>query len=134
MAISPVTELFAADLGAAGASVVVTQIVPVPRDPSAPVVKRYQEALKAVEPGAAPDFVSLEGYLVGRLVAAALGRLDGVPTREAFLSAVLAGAPFDIDGFALKFGAGDNQGSDQVFLTAIGPDGALRPVERIRKN
>ena len=134
VALSPVTELFASDLGAAGAGIVVTQIVPFPRDPSVPVVKRYQEALKAVEPGAAPDFVSLEGYLVGRLVVAALGRLDGVPTREAFLKAILAGEPIDIDGFALKFGAGDNQGSDKVFLTVIGPDGAFRAVDRLQKS
>ena len=133
VAISPVTELFAADLGAAGAGVVVTQIVPFPGDASIPVVKRYQEALKAVEAGAKPDFVSLEGYLVGRLVVAALGRLDGAPTREAFLNAILSGAPIDVDGFVLKFGAGDNQGSDQVFLTAIGPDGAFRAVDRLQK-
>ena len=89
--------------------------------------------MKAAEPSAVPGFVSLEGYLVGRLAVAALGRMAGVPTRENFLSAILAGAPIDIDGFGLKYGAGDNQGSDQVFLTAIGPDGAFRAVDRLRK-
>jgi hypothetical protein len=34
----------------------------------------------------------------------------------------------------LKYGAGDNQGSDKVFLTAIGPDGAFRAVERLAKS
>ena len=127
------SDALAAELGEAGPGVVVTQVVPFPRDASIPVVKRYQEALKAAEPDAKPGFVSLEGYLVGRLAIAALGRLDGVPTRDAFLSAILAGAPIDIDGFGLKFGAGDNQGSDKVFLTTIGPDGALRAVDRLQK-
>ena len=98
------------------------------------MVKRYQEALKAAEPNTTPGFVSLEGYLVGRLAIAALGRLDGAPTRDNFLSAILAGAPIDIDGFGLKYGAGKNQGSDKVFLTVIGPDGALRAVERLQKS
>ena len=89
--------------------------------------------MKAAEPGATPGFVSLEGYLVGRLAAAALGRLDGTPTRDAFLSAILSGAPIDIDGFGLKYGAGKNQGSDKVFLTAIGPNGAFRAVDRLQK-
>ncbi len=127
------SDALAAELGEAGPGVVVTQVVPFPRDASIPVVKRYQEALKAAEPDAKPGFVSLEGYLVGRLAIAALGRLDGVPTRDAFLSAILAGAPIDIDGFGLKFGAGDNQGSDKVFLTTIGPDGAFRAVDRLQK-
>jgi branched-chain amino acid transport system substrate-binding protein len=127
------SDALAAELGENGPGVVVTQVVPFPRDPSVPVVKRYQEALKAAEPSAAPGFVSLEGYLVGRLAAAALGRLEGVPTREDFLGAVLSGAPIDIDGFRLKYGAGDNQGSDQVFLTVIGPDGAFRAVDRLKK-
>ncbi len=127
------SDALAAELGEHGPGVVVTQVVPFPRDPSIPVVKRYQDALKAVEPSAAPGFVSLEGYLVGRLVAAALGRLDGAPTREGFLRAILAGAPFDVDGFKMKSGAGNNQGSDQVFLTVIGPDGAFRAVDRLKK-
>ena len=127
------SDALTAELGENGPGVVLTQVVPFPRAPSVPVVKRYQEALKAAEPDASPGFVSLEGYLVGRLAIAALGRLDGVPTRDDFLSAILAGAPIDIDGFGLKYGAGDNQGSDQVFLTVIGPDGAFRAVDRLKK-
>jgi branched-chain amino acid transport system substrate-binding protein len=128
------SDALATELGENGPGVVVTQVVPFPRDASIPVVKRYQEALKAAEPGAAPGFVSLEGYLVGRLAIAAFGRLDGAPTREAFLSAILSGAPIDIDGFGLKYGAGKNQGSDQVFLTTIGPNGAFRAVDRLQKS
>ena len=127
------SDALATELGENGPGVVVTQVVPFPRDASIPVVKRYQEALKAAEPSAAPGFVSLEGYLVGRLAIAALGRLDGAPTREAFLSAILSGAPIDIDGFGLKYGAGKNQGSDQVFLTTIGANGAFQAVDRLQK-
>ena len=128
------SDALAADLGEAGPGVVVTQVVPFPRDASIPVVKRYQAALKAAEASATPGFVSLEGYLVGRLAIAALGRLDGAPTREAFLNSILSGAPVDIDGFGLNYGAGKNQGSDKVFLTAIGPGGAFRAVDRLQRS
>jgi len=47
------SDAFAAELGEAGPGVVVRQVVPFPRDASIPVVKRYQEALRAAAPGAA---------------------------------------------------------------------------------
>jgi len=42
----------------------------------------------------------------------------------------------DIDGFVLDFGDGestteDNQGSDAVFVTQIGPDGAYRLIDTL---
>ena len=37
----------------------------------------------------------------------------------------------DLDGFRLRFGADDNQGSDAVFLTVIGNDGRFYPVETL---
>jgi ABC-type branched-subunit amino acid transport system substrate-binding protein len=128
------SDALAAELGEAGLGVAMTQVVPFPRDASVPVVRRYQGALKAAEPNAAPGFVSLEGYIAGRLAVAALGRLDGAPTREKFMNAINAGGPIDIDGFRLEYGPGDNQGSDSVFLTAMDRDGAFRPVDRLQRN
>ena len=122
-------DALARELGPTGAGVVVAQVVPFPHDLSPPVVRGYRDALRAMDPDAAPGFVSLEGYLVGRLVAAALGRVPGEPTRGAFLAA-FDGA-FDLDGVRLVFGPGRNQGSDEVFLTAIGADGGVRPVTKL---
>jgi ABC-type branched-subunit amino acid transport system substrate-binding protein len=48
------SDALAAELGENGPGVVVTQVVPFPRDASVPVVKRYQEALKAAEPAPPP--------------------------------------------------------------------------------
>ena len=50
-------------------------------------------------------------------------------TRTCFLNAVQAAGPIDLDGFNLMFGPMDNQGSDAVFLTQIGPDGNYQVVE-----
>jgi hypothetical protein len=77
-----------------------------------------------------PGFVSLEGYLVGRLVVETLKRLPGEPTREAFLDAI-AKAPFDLGGVKLAYGPAKNQGSDQVYFTVLQSDGSFKPVVRL---
>src|SRR5437588_2239923 len=58
----------AKELGEEGKGVVVTQVVPFPWDANLPLVGRYQKALKAATPDAQIGFVSLEGYMVGRLI------------------------------------------------------------------
>ena len=126
------------ELGGAGDGVVVTQVVPFPRDIGIPVVVRYQTALKAVDAAAQPGFVSLEGYLAGRLAVDALrtstapagGGEAGRPTREVFLRSLEESGPIDLGGFEVEYGPGDNQGSDRVFLTMI-RGGGFAPVTRL---
>lgn len=124
------SDALAKELGEAGAGVVITQVVPFPHDASMPLVTAYQKALKAVNPSAAPGFVSLEGYMVGRLVVAALEKIDGAPTRKGLLQALSSGT-YVLDGVKLTFGANDNQGMDEVFLTVIQKDGTFLPVKTL---
>ena len=122
------SNALAEELGPAGDGVFVTQVVPFPTDDSLPVVSSYLNALSAHEPGAVPGFVSLEGYLAGRLAVVGLERCGRDLTRTCFLSEILLGDPVDIDGFELSFGTDDNQGSDAVFLTVI-RDGRYVPTD-----
>ncbi len=119
------------ELGPEGAGVVITQVVPFPWDTSIPVVAQYQKALKAAVPDAEPGFVSLEGYLVGRLAIEALRKAGKDVTRQAFLDAVYNTGTFDLGGVTLEYGPGDNQGMGEVFLTVIQPDGSFKPVETL---
>jgi ABC-type branched-subunit amino acid transport system substrate-binding protein len=128
------SDALAKELGAAGAGVVITQVVPFPKDAAIPVVGRYQASLKASAPDAQPGFVSLEGYLVGRAIAAALEKVDGEPTRQAMLDAVQKAGSLDLGGFKLSYSPTSNRGSDQVFLTVIQPDGSFKAVERLEKS
>lgn len=123
-------------LGAEGEGVLVTQVVPFPFDDSTPIVAAYQAALREVDPGAVPGFVSLEGYVAGRLAISGLEQCGDSVTRQCFLDAILGADSLDIDGFTMNFGDGesiteDNQGSDAVFVTQIGPDGAYRPLDTL---
>ncbi len=126
------SDSLAQELGDQGAGVIVTQVVPFPWDATLPVVKAYQGAIAAVDSNAKPGFVSLEGYLTGRLVVEALKRIKGEPTREALLDAIAA-APFDFGGVTLSYGPMKNQGSDRVFFTILQADGTFRPVTRLVK-
>ena len=123
-------------LGAGGEGVLVTQVVPFPFDDSTPIVASYQDALREIDPAAVPGFVSLEGYIAGRLAIAGLEACGSSVTRQCFLNAILGADELDIDGFTMNFGDGetiteDNQGSDAVFVTQIGPDGAYRSIETL---
>ena len=123
----------AQELGPDGAGVLVTQVVPFPEDDSLPVVNAYLDALANHDPNAEPGFVSLEGYLAGRLVISTLEQCGDEVDRSCLLEQLVDRGDLDIDGFSLQFGEGDNQGSDKVFLTVIGSDGQYHPVETLHE-
>ena len=120
----------AAALGPEGQGVAVSQVVPFPEDDSMPLIRDYLMAMQQFDDKLRPDFVSLEGYLVGRVTIAALRRTGRMLTREAFLKIFTAGQPFDIGGVRLTYGPNDNQGLDKVFLTIIGNRGQFSPITR----
>lgn len=126
------SNALAEELGAGGAGVFVTQVVPFPTDDSLPVVRAYHRALAAYDPEAIPGFVSFEGYLAGRLAVAGLERCGRDVSRACLFESFRSTEPYDIEGFRLSYGAGDNQGSDQVFLTVLGPDANYHPAETLR--
>ncbi len=125
------SNAFAIELGADGAGVYVTQVVPLPDDENIPVVARYRSALSEYDPQAEPGFVSLEGYLAGRLAVAGLEACGPDLSRECLLRAVRDAGAIEIDGMQLKYGPHDNQGSDAVFLTVMGTDGKYQGVEKL---
>ena len=123
----------AKELGPDGKGVIVSQVVPFPWDASLKAVADYQAAIKATDPKAEPEFVSLEGYLVGRLAIAALDKTGRNPTRESLLKTIKQTGNFDIGGLAMTFGPEDNEGLDKVFMTVIQPDGSFKPVDKLTR-
>jgi len=121
----------AKELGEDGKGVIVSQVVPFPWDASVKVVADYHAAIKAADAKAEPEFVSLEGYLVGRLAGAALEKAGANPTREGFLKAIKDTGKFDFGGLTMTFGPNDNEGLDQVFMTMIQADGKFKAIEKL---
>lgn len=95
--------------------VIMTQVVP-PLDSKLPIVAEARQKL-----GEQFGWVSLEGYIVGKLWLTGMERIEGRITRAKFLDAV-RGRAFDLGGLNLDFTT-DNQGSDLVVLTSLTPDG-----------
>lgn len=120
----------AKELGEEGEGVVMTQILPPFSDTQLPLAIRYRAALKSALPDESPGYVSMEGYVLGRLVIEALRRIEGRPTRAALLEQLLQGS-YDLDGFKLTFGAGRTQGSDAVYFTRLQKDGSFVPLAHL---
>lgn len=106
-----------------GEGVVMTQVVP-PLDSDLPIVKEARRAL-----GNDFGYVSLEGYIVGRLFLQIVRKVDGPLTRESFLQAA-TGQVFELDGMVMDFST-DNQGSDFVLLTYLDGDRGYKPMSTI---
>ena len=126
------SNALAAELGPAGEGVYVTQVVPFPTDDSLPIVADYLDAISAYTSDAVPGFVSLEGYLAGRLAIAGLESCGRQVDRTCFLDSLLRSESIDLDGFQLHYGEQDNQGSDAIFLTVIGRDGSYYSVDALQ--
>ena len=121
----------AQELGREGEGVIVSQVVPFPWDASIKVVADYQAAQRLLDPELEPDFVSLEGYLSGRLAAAALEMAGPDPSREGLLRVINKVGQFDIGGYHLTLGRGTHDAAADVFLTLIRGDGTFTPVNKL---
>jgi branched-chain amino acid transport system substrate-binding protein len=121
----------ARELGPDGDGVIVSQVVPFPWDTSLKVVVDYQKAQNALDPELTPDFVSFEGYLSGRLAAAALQRIGPNPTRADMLRVINEVGSFDISGSIITAGAKAHEAPSKVFLTVIQADGTFKAVDKL---
>lgn len=91
--------------------VIITNVVPA-LDSSLPIVEEARKAL-----GDQLNYVSLEGFVVGKMFLAITRDIKGDITRENFLKTV-RGRTFDLGGLKLDF-TNDNQGSDLVQLSYL---------------
>ena len=122
----------AREIGDSGLGVYVAQVVPFPFNPNEasqyPIVQSYHYALNELDDSAEPGFVSLEGYIAGRLAIHVAERCGEGLSRHCFVEHMRKPEPIDLDGFVLQYGERDNQGSDSVFFTRLGRDKRYLPV------
>lgn len=117
-------------LGDEGGGVMVSQVVPLPTGDMPVIASSYRAALREIDPEARPQFISFEGYLVGRLAISGLEEAGRDLSRPKFLRAIRSMDNLEIGGFRLNY-VDDNQGSDQVFMTVLANDGSYRAVESL---
>ncbi len=118
----------AKELGAEARGVIVSEVVPFPWDTDRRIVADYQAAMKALDPSQTPDFIGLEGYITGRLVARALEMTGPNPTRAELLRIINEVGQFDIGGLVISFGNARKDNPPPVSLTVIQGDGSFKPI------
>lgn len=115
------TESLRQVLGGYGQDVVVSQVVPYPHETDIELVREYKRAMAKYQHDSQISFISLEGYISGKLFGAIAREVEGELTREKFIAAMEAIGRFDLGGLILQFGPRDHQGLDAVYLTSIYP-------------
>jgi len=115
------SRALAGELGKDGHGVAISQVMPFPFATRIPVVREYQQLLKAGS-SAQVSFTSLEGYLAAKVFVEGLRRTGKDLTREKFIAALETMRMVDFGGFNVNFSPTDHNGSNFVELTIIGRD------------
>jgi ABC-type branched-subunit amino acid transport system substrate-binding protein len=125
IALSPVgTNGLVKELGADSRGLIVSQTVPYPWNPSLPVVKEYQGALKG-QPKAQVGFSTLEAYLAAKVLVEGMRRAGRDLTREKLIRAMEGMKAYDAGGYEVAFSPTSRNGSTYVDLTVIGANGRV---------
>ena len=127
-------DALAKEVGPAGAGVVVTEVVPLPRRP----IGRHRRQVSGGAEGI--EARCQAGLRVTRRLhrwspdSLALEQSPGEITRQALLDTIGKTGRFDLGGMQLVYGPNNNRGSAQVFLVVIQPDGSLKPVAQLARS
>ena len=109
--------------------IIVTQVVPALEGYSSFVLE-YKNALRKAFPGEAPDYVSLEGFVVGKLLAEGVRRTGPQVDTEKLVDAIETLRNFDVGlGTPLTFGRTDHQASHKIWGTQLSAEGRYQPFE-----
>ena len=127
------SNTLAEELGELGPSyaqgVIVTQVVP-HYDSGATGVLRYREALRKFHPDQQPDFISLEGYIVGQLFAEGVRRAGRELDTEKLVDALEHIDGLDLGmGGSFAFGMSQHQASHKVWGTQLDEHGAFKSID-----
>ncbi len=115
------TESLKDALGQYGEDVIVSQVVPFPWDDQIQLVREYKQAMQKYQRNFPLGFISLEGYIAGKLFAAVAEAVPGELTKEKFIHTIQQIGTFDLGGVVLQFGKNKHQGMDSIELTSIYP-------------
>jgi len=109
--------------------VIVTQVVPA-IDGYSSFVLDYKKALALEFPGEAADYVSLEGYVAGSLLAEGLRRTGPQVDTEKLVDALEGLRNYDAGlGTPLTFGRTEHQASHKIWGTQLNAEGRYQPFD-----
>lgn len=126
VALSPASpEQLAQALGAGGAGVALSQVVPPLAQVSLPVVVEYRAAIEAESGRRTYSAASLEAFIAAKVFAEAARRAGPALTRDALQLALGAMSYHDTGGYIVNFSRTSRQGSTRNYLMLLTRDGEL---------
>ncbi|MFM9900327.1 MAG: ABC transporter substrate-binding protein [Polaromonas sp.] len=120
------TQALSDELGKEGAGVVVSQVMPSPYNAARPIVREFQDAVKAAGKGASANFSSIEGYVAARVFVEGLKRAGTKPTGESLIGGLEAIGTQSFGGFTVELGPNDHVASKFVEMSLLTGDGRVR--------
>lgn len=103
----------------------ISQVMPFPYSPSAPVVREFHALMKQHAPDKVVSYASMESFIAAKVLVEALRRAGPEPTRARVLTALQNLREYDVGGFKISFGGDNRVGSRYVEVTVIGREGKL---------
>jgi ABC-type branched-subunit amino acid transport system substrate-binding protein len=110
-------------LGADARGIAVTQVMPKPWGASLALVREYQAVMARHAPEARISYISLEGFVTGKLLVEGLRRAGREPTREKFVRALEGLSDVDLGGLPVSYSTQDHAGVKRVEITVIATAG-----------
>ena len=109
--------------------VIVTQVVPAV-DGYSSLVLEYKTALAKYAPGEAPDYVSLEGYVMAKVLIAALEQNGRELDTEKLVQTLENLRDYDIGlGTLVTFGRSEHQGVHKIWGSQLDANGRYLPID-----
>ena len=111
------TAALVKELAGAGEGVIITQVMPSPRDASVALVAQYRADMKAAG-HTELDYTDLEGYVDAVVFVETLKKAGANLTRDSFIAAA-EGLNAAIGGLNFKFTPADHHALEKIYLTRI---------------
>jgi len=111
------TAALVKELGGAGDGVIITQVMPSPRDASVALVAQYRADMKAAGYKEL-DYTDLEGYMDAVVFVETLKKAGKELTRDSFIASA-EGLNATIGGLTFRFTPADHHALDTIYLTKI---------------
>jgi branched-chain amino acid transport system substrate-binding protein len=117
-----IDPLFSA-LGKEIGGVVVSQVVPSPKQSATPIVKEYLAAIDNSDQ--TPSYESLEGFIAAKTLAEAVRRAGAKWDKAGLQKAMGTMTDYDVGGFRINLKAGVRDSVRAIDLVTITPDGKI---------
>ena len=120
------TQALSDELGKEGRGVVVSQVVPFPFAPIAPISTEFLDAIAKSGGDVKPNYSTMEGYLVAKVFAEGLRRAGRQPSREALINGLESIQNVSFGGFYVNFGPRTHTASRFVELSMLSEGGKVQ--------